>query len=419
MSAADPHPTPEEAPERVYAWPDRPIPLRGKWSVHPAGQGALYVRGDLYYALAAEVATLRGERDTTHDCLRIVCHHLELPQSESGPCDDASAYDHALEAADRLYRETQAERDTHAKARWEAEAEVARLTDRLEESERNRNGFEGALRLTSDRAEAAEAELQRVREERDEARRREPTWPHIPTDTLIRQSRSAAYPSANGRPNFTSDTINALCDRLDALAAETATLRGERDEAIGKAARWQSACEEARAALAERGGEGEDEAEIAEARRMATIIEPTRMLYSNWRGETAQRRIIPIRLWLGSTEWHPEPGWLLRALDVDKDAMRDFALSDCTFRPATPSDHQRAVAEARPYPTNLSDEQLLAEWHDLDRLWHSGDIEGGGSPLEAIETQSESIEDEIKRRGITVPSALRHPEAGTGEGGTP
>lgn len=205
----------------------------------------------------------------------------------------------------------------------------------------------------------------------------------------------------------------------DALAAETATLRGELQEAIGKAARWQSACEEARAALAERGGEGEDEAEIAEARRMATIIEPTRMLYSNWRGETAQRRIIPIRLWLGSTEWHPEPGWLLRALDVDKDAMRDFALSDCTFRPATPSDHQRAVAEARPYPTNLSDEQLLAEWHDLDRLWHSGDIEGGGSPLEAIETQSESIEDEIKRRGITVPSALRHPEAGTGEGGTP
>ena len=29
----------------------------------------------------------------------------------------------------------------------------------------------------------------------------------------------------------------------------------------------------------------------------------------------------------GSTQWHPEPQWLLQAWDVDKDAERDFALA--------------------------------------------------------------------------------------------
>ncbi len=49
--------------------------------------------------------------------------------------------------------------------------------------------------------------------------------------------------------------------------------------------------------------------------------------YRNWRGETAVRSFIPRRLWWGSDEWHPEPQWLLTALDVEKDVERDFALS--------------------------------------------------------------------------------------------
>lgn len=55
------------------------------------------------------------------------------------------------------------------------------------------------------------------------------------------------------------------------------------------------------------------------------------ILYTNWRGETAVRRISPwdraSRLWFGSTEWHPEPQWLLSARDVEKDALRDWPLS--------------------------------------------------------------------------------------------
>jgi hypothetical protein len=56
--------------------------------------------------------------------------------------------------------------------------------------------------------------------------------------------------------------------------------------------------------------------------------DPVTLAYTNWRGETAQRTIVPQRVWFGSTDWHPEPQWLLTALDAEKGAERDFALKD-------------------------------------------------------------------------------------------
>lgn len=53
-----------------------------------------------------------------------------------------------------------------------------------------------------------------------------------------------------------------------------------------------------------------------------------RVLYRNYRGEIAPRNIVPIKLWYGSSEHHPEPQWFLSALDLDKAAQRDFALRD-------------------------------------------------------------------------------------------
>jgi predicted DNA-binding transcriptional regulator YafY len=58
---------------------------------------------------------------------------------------------------------------------------------------------------------------------------------------------------------------------------------------------------------------------------------PIEFGYTNWRGVTSVREAIPIRVWYGSTEWHPEPQWLLTAYDVEKQADRDFALTDCNF----------------------------------------------------------------------------------------
>lgn len=57
-----------------------------------------------------------------------------------------------------------------------------------------------------------------------------------------------------------------------------------------------------------------------------------RFLYVNYRGEKAVRNVVPMSLYFGSTRWHPKEQWLLRAYDVDRGAVRDFALSDCNFK---------------------------------------------------------------------------------------
>lgn len=58
---------------------------------------------------------------------------------------------------------------------------------------------------------------------------------------------------------------------------------------------------------------------------MSTAI---KIQYKNYRGEIGWREIVPISVYFGSTEFHPEPQWLMLAMDVDKNANRDFALKD-------------------------------------------------------------------------------------------
>jgi len=48
------------------------------------------------------------------------------------------------------------------------------------------------------------------------------------------------------------------------------------------------------------------------------------------------RTITPIKPWYGSTEWHPEPQWLLTAFDHEKHANRDFALKDFGYPAPSP-----------------------------------------------------------------------------------
>lgn len=56
------------------------------------------------------------------------------------------------------------------------------------------------------------------------------------------------------------------------------------------------------------------------------------LIYTNWKGETSLRTVIPtqVPVW-GSTEHHPEPQWLLGVWDVDKQEARTYALADCQF----------------------------------------------------------------------------------------
>lgn len=52
------------------------------------------------------------------------------------------------------------------------------------------------------------------------------------------------------------------------------------------------------------------------------------ILYRNHRGEEARRRIKPIALWFGSTDWHPEEQWLLGAFDYSRNSRRDFSMAE-------------------------------------------------------------------------------------------
>ena len=50
--------------------------------------------------------------------------------------------------------------------------------------------------------------------------------------------------------------------------------------------------------------------------------------YTNFRGERALRRIRPLTVRFEAIEWHEEVQWLLRAVDVERGATRDFAMAD-------------------------------------------------------------------------------------------
>lgn len=49
--------------------------------------------------------------------------------------------------------------------------------------------------------------------------------------------------------------------------------------------------------------------------------------YTNWRGERALRKILPMRFDFISTEWHPEEQWVCWAQDRKDGAVKAFALA--------------------------------------------------------------------------------------------
>lgn len=67
---------------------------------------------------------------------------------------------------------------------------------------------------------------------------------------------------------------------------------------------------------------------------MATILkqsDPSQVVkikYTNYRGEISYRTIVPKTIWFGHTEWHSDEQWLLEAEDLEKKAIRHFALKD-------------------------------------------------------------------------------------------
>ncbi|WP_279483440.1 hypothetical protein [Aureimonas sp. SK2] len=75
------------------------------------------------------------------------------------------------------------------------------------------------------------------------------------------------------------------------------------------------------------------------------MSQPLTFTYTNWRGETAERRVIPGAFRFASTEWHPEPQWLLVAFDLDKCERRDFAAKHIVFASVSDAGIREAMTQ--------------------------------------------------------------------------
>lgn len=78
---------------------------------------------------------------------------------------------------------------------------------------------------------------------------------------------------------------------------------------------------------------GTPAAQAASTLTKADVEKPVRLTYTNWRGEISERTLNPRYVWFGSTEWHHEPQWFLKAFDLEKSEDRDFALKDFGYPP--------------------------------------------------------------------------------------
>ena len=50
--------------------------------------------------------------------------------------------------------------------------------------------------------------------------------------------------------------------------------------------------------------------------------------YTNQRGERSTRRVVPLRWDFKSTPHHRKMQWMMQAIDLDKNDIRDFAMAD-------------------------------------------------------------------------------------------
>jgi hypothetical protein len=62
----------------------------------------------------------------------------------------------------------------------------------------------------------------------------------------------------------------------------------------------------------------------------AMMGNPIKVRYTNYRGETAVRTIVPMSFYFGSTEYHKEEQWLVKLWDVERAAERIYALREIT-----------------------------------------------------------------------------------------
>lgn len=177
------------------------------------------------------------------------------------------------------------------------------------------------------------------------------TWADSSTHAHLREVSNAeavaawnrrAIPSPSPVRDDNLDAGNAEADRLPLVDS---VILGEllRLPVDGKSLRL--AAMQVRLALAQRGLLAAAPAPVGSEPVTWPEAKPLTFRYTNYRGETSDRIAYPRRVWWGSTDWHPEPQWLLTAWDVEKDAERDFAISDMSSAQALSDAHSAGMRE--------------------------------------------------------------------------
>ena len=59
------------------------------------------------------------------------------------------------------------------------------------------------------------------------------------------------------------------------------------------------------------------------------------VVYRNHRGEVRTRKLYPLGTYFGATQWHPEPQWLMNAVDLEDGSTKQFALKDFLGAPTS------------------------------------------------------------------------------------
>lgn len=61
-----------------------------------------------------------------------------------------------------------------------------------------------------------------------------------------------------------------------------------------------------------------------------------RFRYTNYRGITSVREVRPVYIRFGTSDYYPEPCWLMKALDFDRSEFREFRMSSMEFEDVDP-----------------------------------------------------------------------------------
>lgn len=154
--------------------------------------------------------------------------------------------------------------------------------------------------------------------------------------------------------------------------------------------------------------------------------------YVNWRKEFSKRRARPISIRYGTSGWHKNPGWLMLALDLEKNEEREFAIADMSnvtpdailsLHPSGFSAGAEAMREAcsevaqygvdraaRDYPVDVSTfaKQMAAEIRDvisalpLPSETQSGETARAWELSDETKTRIQEIDDNRRNAAINA-----------------